>query len=282
MSLLDTIRKNVAAAGQAGGTAPTGQTDRAARLLRQKATGKAGQQSTGPVASSIAEETAAAQTRQATSQIGQQGKLAAAGLGARSRGMQQRADIEQQELDRQRTAVEQGFQRQASKLAADLKRGKGEVDLNRDRAKLEQLGTTLALQDRQYISDLQMEGRKNRLFNEQNFDISLKKDIFADMQGLFADELDLQRFLNMDERAWQERMQSMELSDIEDMHGKLMQGQGEQLFWSSVGTGASAAAQYSANHPNTSQQPSTQASTPSSTSGTGKTAPYGSTPDRSI
>lgn len=211
-SLLDTIKKNLASSGTQQSAPVAGQTDRAAGLLRQKATGKA-QTTTGPALSNIGEQAVAAQAGQGLAQVQQQGKLAAMDLGQRARSQTQQTEQAQTQLTQQRQSAENDFSRRATKISKELARKRGELDYQKDGAKLEELGFNLALQDQQYLHELQLEGRKNRLTNDLSFEYQLQKTIFGDMQELFGDKLSLQGMLAMNDREFETQLARLGIKD---------------------------------------------------------------------
>jgi len=271
MALLDTIRKNLAAnQKQQAATDQVGQTERATSLLRQRSTGKATTESAS-AASNIGEQTAAGQTRQGLQQIQQQGDLASRQLSQRSAEMTQKTDIQQAQLEQARASTDGKYRRETDKIINDLSRSGRELDLNRDAAKLEQLGHVLAMQDKQYVETLQLSGAKYRLTNELNFQVALQKDIWADMQGLFKDEIDLKKFLAMDQREFEQKLMKMDMKDAYKIFQMNQEAANKQAIWSALGMGGTAGAEYYGNTGTTTTTPTTSTQTNTNASVTGPT-----------
>jgi hypothetical protein len=240
MALLDTIRKNMAGVAAQQQQPALGQTERIQKILQKRATGKAGVAEAGPQQSAIAEEAAQVQTGQALQQIQKQGTLAAQQLGQRQKEMEQRSQQQRQKLEQERKAADATYRRQADKIINDLSRENRQLSMEKDGAKLEQLGHTLAMQDKQYVHNLRDTGRRQRLTNENNFEIALQKDIWADMQSLFKDEIDLNEFLELEEREFQKKIMKLDVKDALKVWEAQKEAAGKQAIWSALGGGTSA------------------------------------------
>ncbi len=210
MALIDRIQQNLAAAG----TEPVGTTDQTARarsLLAAKS-GKALPTASSAPQSAVAESAAVDQTAQAMAPVQQTGQVAAANVGqqtqqlaATERGARADLDIRKQQMQQQ-SAIKK------NQLLADLSRDKQSLNLDRDKAKLEQLAFTMRMGDKQYMDMLESEGTRRRLDNDIDFKEALQKSIMGSNTDLLKQSLKYNDILAADDRQFQEALSHIDIN----------------------------------------------------------------------
>lgn len=200
-TLLDIINRNAAPA--ATPTPQLGQTQSAQNLLQAK-TGKqvSGGSDTG--ISDIQEKAVADQTKLNLIPLQQQAAMQSLAGQQASAGIQQDADQTQASQAQARTGLSLQGQIQTNQLLQDMEQNKGQLDLAKDNAKLQQLAFGLRMQDQQYVDNLQMAGAKNRLDDQAQFDIALQKSIFGENTDLLQQQLGGKSLMDANDREFKQ------------------------------------------------------------------------------
>lgn len=204
-NLLDIINQNAQLQKQ-GAQDSTAQ----ARQLFAAKTGR--QTSPGVATSNLGEQQAIDQTNASIGQVQQSQQIQQAGQQQQAAGIQQAAEQQRQGLEQAREGNQLQYKLQSQQLLNDLERDRNQLDLSRDRARLEQLGSTLALQDRQYVDTLRQEGQKRRLDDKLEFERALQEDIFGNSRDLLAQSLDNKSVLNASDREWKQMLADMDIN----------------------------------------------------------------------
>jgi hypothetical protein len=115
-------------------------------------------------------------------------------------------------------------------------KGEKQLNLKKDKARLEQIGFTLRLNNDKYINKLQEEGFRARLDNEAVFEEELARSIFAEELDLFRDNLDFRAMMGASDRDFQEQVASMDLNSAIELANASAQSAASQQMWSGIGT----------------------------------------------
>lgn len=242
-SLLDTIRNNLGAqATQQAGM--TGQTGLTTSLLNAKS-GK--QVQPGDVASSnLGEASAVDQTRLGQQQLAQQGQLQSAQIASTQQGIQQQEQTGRAANTLQQRGNQIQNQVQTNQLLQQVSQDKATLGLDKDNAALEQLGQNLALQDKQYVDQLNNAGQMNRLNDQLSFQTNLQKSVFADNIDLLNQDITEKAATQQDMAALSKSLAGTRLVDMinaDYAQGKAAQTQSRYAALGKIGgAGAMAAA----------------------------------------
>lgn len=209
-NLLDTIRRN--RSSLAGEPAPlTDETQKVGALLRAKTGRQVGPQDAA--VSNLGEQSAVDQANRQLGQLGtgmqiqQQGEdLAAAGQ--EQQASQARADINQ--ASRFNTVQNQ---LKTNQLLNDLTRDKGTLDMEKDRARLEQASFLLAMQDKKYTDELQEIGRRRRLDDSAAFQQEMEQMAFGDNLDLLKTKLGNENVLAASDREYKKALSQLSIDD---------------------------------------------------------------------
>lgn len=205
-TLLDTIKQN--SATLAGAQAPmTDTTGQAQQLLAAKS-GKAGEAGTGSL-SNLGEQGAVASTQ---AQLGQQ----AVGINQQTTAndiaaQKQKLDTQNQQAQITQAAKFDTAQNniRVNSLLQGLAQDKGQLDLQKDGARLEQTAFILAMQDKQYTNQLLDTGNKSRLDQSNNFRLEQAKQAFGSSLALVQAKLQGQDVSSMSQIDFQNTLSDM-------------------------------------------------------------------------
>ena len=209
-NLLETIQKNRQQV--LGQQAPvTDETQRIRELLRAKS-GKAASSSASNI-SNIGEQAAVDQTNQQLASLIPQATIQSQQENVAAAGQMQQQKQQKQEISQARNfnTVQNNIRTQ--QLLSSLERDKGELDLDRDRAKLEQTSFLLAMQDKQYTDQLEAIGKRRRLDNAQVFASEMQDLAFGQYLGLLQDKLNKNDILAASDREFAEMMNNLSIQD---------------------------------------------------------------------
>lgn len=242
-TLLDTIKSNLGK--QTIQQAPmTDEGERVRKLLGAK-TGKAVSQADPNIAqSNLAEGSMVDQTRLGQQQLAADTQMQSQQLAQTQQGLEQQEQIQRAGIDLQAKANTLQNKIQTDQLLADLSRDRSSLSLERDKSKLEQLSHNLALQDKQYIDNLQRMGEMNRLNDGLQFREEMTKTIFADNNSLLSDNLARDAARAQSARDWNQYLAKNNLAYIIDMDKRQTRAANEAAKWSAGSQIVGAGIQY--------------------------------------
>lgn len=212
-SLLDTIRQNAQKPPEQQGL--TDQTALAQKLFQAKS-GRA----VGPsdaATSNIGEQAAVADTNAQLGQVAQSGQVLGQQLGQEDAAQQQAATQARTELGAQNKVNQIQARLQSNQILAELEANKGQLDLEKDKSKLEQLGFNLALQDKQYVANLQREGERARLNDALSFSNEMAKSTMGGNEALLKNMLGNKNIMETSDRDYKRALSQISLKDALDM-----------------------------------------------------------------
>lgn len=254
ISLMDTIRKNMQSPvggqpGQAAGAPQIGaqasdinQTSQIGSLLGA-ASGKAAAPSAAPSTSNLGEQIQQNQAALAQQAVQQQGQQAAQELGQAQRAQEQQFQQQGRQLTEQSLATQDEFTRQNEALLNSYQQGIKQLNLQKDKSRLEQLGFDLRLGNNQYIDNLQREGARARLDSKIAFSEALQRSIWDDEQDLFNDSLEFRSLMGSDQRAFTDKMAQMDLDFAMQVANAQAQEANQRQMWGAIGSLTSAGIQ---------------------------------------
>jgi hypothetical protein len=229
-NLLDVIRQNSVAPEQG----VTDETQKLQTLLRARS----GKQLSGTsvAGSNLGEQAAVAQTnQQMQQQVAPQAAIQSAQLA------QQSAQIQQQEQQqRGQVAQSRRFDDLQTTLKIDstlkeLERNKGQIDVQREGARLEQLGAALRLQDKQYIDNLQREGQLARLNDETAFREAALRSTMGDKMQIINKTIDNNAIFNDNSRDFSRKVAAIDIDSAYQMFNADMAAAKQQALWTGAG-----------------------------------------------
>lgn len=205
----------------------------AQRLLRGK-TGKAITPD-GIRPSALAEQQQVAQTGQQLKEVAQTGQMQAGAIEQQERGEAQQQELAQKDIEQRREQMSQQFEQQSTQLLNELERSGKELDVQKDAAKIEQLGFMHGMQDKAYIDKLQNEGRKRRLDDNIEFKIALQESVFSDMLALFEDDIRFKNIMDADERDFAREISNIKAEDFLQAYKSETKAANQRSWWEGIG-----------------------------------------------
>lgn len=213
-SLQDTIRANLTGANTPPEQQAGAATD-ATSSLQGLMAARGGKAMSGgaptPRLSNVQEQVQQNLAAQQQGQVQQQGQMQARNIEQAAASQQQAVGQAEQEIDANRVEMIDKFAAESERLLRDFSREGRQLNLQKDAAKLEQLGFNLRLADDKYINQLQSEGKKARLNNAANFEFELTKAVFADEQELFNSSLQFKSLMKAKDRDFQRELGEMDI-----------------------------------------------------------------------
>jgi hypothetical protein len=211
-NLLDIIKQNTSKAAQPI-TATTNETAKVADLLRAKS-GKA-VSSTGVGQTNLAEQAAVADANSTLqNQVAPAAELQNNQLQLQANEQQQSVDLQKADIDQRRNMVQQQAQNKLGELMQSFGQQRQELDLKRDRAQVDQIMTTARLANKQYVDQLEEEGRKLRLDNAADFQNQLLDTTFENNSALIKSKIGADNVLRSTDRQYQQRLSQITADDI--------------------------------------------------------------------
>lgn len=201
-TLLDTLK-------QTRQTTPLGQTERVQKLFAGR-TGSAATE-TGPGAVNLAERVAGAEVQAVAQDLASQARMGDIASGQAEQKQQQQFQSQEAQLQLQEQKLDQELQQRSRKILNDLTRAGREVDLQRDAFELAQLGQSEALQDKEYILQLEREGNLRRLGDSNQFRQELQESIFSDLIDLYENRGDFARDMAMSDADFAKKLADIEI-----------------------------------------------------------------------
>ena len=224
MSILDAI-KGRAEVPQLGQT----------QAVQRLATAKTGKAAEGPVLSSQQEKLAAAQGIAALGQQVGAEQQQFRELEEQENLLKQRAEQTAAKTTEQALNVSQQMQQRVTKLLDSFQKDVGQLNLQRNKAKLEQLGFNLRLSNQQYVDKLKAHGRKARLDSQLSFAEAAAQAVFADEMELFQNDLSFRSLLKASDREFEKELANIDIQTALQIAAADRDAANQRLMWEGVG-----------------------------------------------
>jgi hypothetical protein len=208
-NLFDTIQQNKQQlAGQA---APNqDQSLRVRDLLRAKS-GQSVTENSGQ--SNLAEQSAVADTNTQLSGLATSNQIASQGEKLAAAGQEQQIGQQKQAIKQENKFNTVQNNLRTNQLLGELARDKGQLNLDQNKAKLEQTAFLLSMQDKKYTDQLNQIGQRRRLDNQVAFNQELEQVAFKDSLGLLKAKLRTGNVLSSNDRDFARAMSELTIDD---------------------------------------------------------------------
>ena len=204
--------------------------------LSQATSGRAPTQSTGPRMSNVGEQLANQQTQLQLQQVAQAEQQGQQQVQQQAEQVVKEEQLVQRDMTEQSARFMDQLMNDQLGVLQQFSKGEKQLNLKKDKARLEQIGFTLRLNNDKYINKLQEEGFRARLDNEAVFEEELARSIFAEELDLFRDNLDFRAMMGASDRDFQEQVASMDLNSAIELANASAQSAASQQMWSGIGT----------------------------------------------
>lgn len=247
-TLLEALKKSMTAPAAPTPASAIDQTSLIAGLAAAKSGKAAPSGTSAPRASSIGEEQQQAANQVSLQQQVQQGQVQAQGMQQAAEQEDLQSKLEGRALDERSLEVRDQFTRQSEAIIRDFARNSQNLDLNRKKARAEQLGFNLRLGNQKYLDDLEDNGRRARLDDAVRFREEVQRSVFTDEQDLFQNDLQFRALMRADERTFADQMAAMDIDYALQIAETDAKAANQKMMWDGVGSivqgGILAAGQY--------------------------------------
>jgi hypothetical protein len=211
-----------------------GLTEQTQKLVQAKS-GRSVGPSSVPAASNVQEQIANQQQALQASALAQQAQLGAEVMKANEQAQQAAITQQQQELTSQAEQVDKEFLSRQEDVLDSYLRGQKQLNLQKDKAALEQVGFSIRLNNSQYISNLEREAKRSGLTSDVRFKEEMARAVYADEMELFNDSLDFRSALFADKLEFNEMMNNMDLDFAIDLARQDAKQASSEALWTGVG-----------------------------------------------
>lgn len=198
--------------------APSDSGSKLQTILSTGATGKA-QASDGVKASRLGERAALTTIQEQLDSVQDQAKVQQASQREQSQQITDQASFANKSVDLNHLDNRTKYNQEASQILGELSRADRSLSLDKDNAKLEQVGHLMRMSDDKYIFDLQTEGARARLDNQLAFQEQLAKSVFADETELAKTDAYWGKLLAANDIEFAEMLQQMGLDHASALAG---------------------------------------------------------------
>lgn len=211
------------------------------KSLAQATTGKEAAGVPGAATASLTADLAQLEGQKQQEQLQQQAQ--AAELQQQQKEEESWMQLKDQELDvrNQAIQVKQNFNSKVAELLADFKQRGDDLDLEKQKAQIDQITQMMRLSDDKYVTGLKMEGARNRLQNKAAFAEAAMKSQFDNQLNLIRDDFEFKSLLKADDRTFKLKLEQMGLAQALEILDTEMKGAREALMYRSIGSGVDTA-----------------------------------------
>jgi hypothetical protein len=240
-SLLDAIKQNKQNVSKPLGVTGLGFTNTINQTIQAKS-GKTGTNQGLGQTGSLGEEQGLEQANLQMANLNDQANASNAQIGLQEEEQTQKFEQGKQSLVQESAAQKQNLRIKSMQLLDQLELAQNDLNTKQKIAGLEQAGFLLAQQDKDYMNQLEMEGKKRRLDDEANFRLELQKTTLGDMYDLFQDDLAFKGMFNANEREFTRQLAQIDINTAINIGRAQIQESNTQAIFTGVGGLASAGA----------------------------------------
>ena len=244
-SLFQQLQQNLAKMAQPA-QAPgsvLGQTE-AVRAISQAASGKQvpGLGGAGPARSVQGEMQVVDQVRRGQEELAKQNQIQQLAFAQEAKNIQDEEEFKNKLLSEEELNARDKYLATQERILSEYTTGQRQLDLNKDKAKLEQLGFSMRLSNDKYLNELQRQATMANLSDALAFEEEMYRTVFADEEELLRDDLDFRALIAADRRTFEDEVSQISL----DMALDIARAENKQLaqrqMWEGIGGLAQAGA----------------------------------------
>lgn len=243
-SLFQQLQQNLAKLAQPA-QAPgqiLGQTEALQRISQAAAGTAAPTGQAGPARSRQAERAVVDQVKRGQEELNRQFQMDQLAMGQQERAIQEEAAFKNKLLSEDQLVAREKFLDTQKGIIQEYTTGQRQLDLNKDKSKLEQLGFSMRLSNDKYLNDLEKQARLANLSDEIQFEEEMYRSIFADEEELFRNDLEFRSLLNADERTFKDELAQISIDTALDLAKAENRALSERQMWEGLATTAEAGA----------------------------------------
>jgi hypothetical protein len=152
-------------------------------------------------------------------------------MGQQQRALQEEAAFKNKLLSEDQLVAREKFLDTQKGIIQEYTTGQRQLDLNKDKAKLEQLGFSMRLSNDKYLQELDRQAKMANLSDAMAFEEEMYRTIFADEEELLRDNLDFRAILAADERTFRDEMAQINIDMALDLAKAENKALSEKQMW---------------------------------------------------
>ena len=245
-SLFQQVQSNLQkmAAPQAAGAGVLGSTEEV-RQISQAATGKLAPTGTeGPQRDVQGEMAVVDQVKQGQEAIARDSQLTQLAQQQADQQLQNEAQFQDRKLDEEELNKLDYYHQTQERILMEYSTGQRQLDYQKDKAKMEQLGFSMRLSDAKYMDELQKQANIARLSDAARFQEEMTRTVFAEEMELFQDNLSFRALMAADDRKFNEYLATIDAETalrFAESQGKAAAQTG---MWTGIGDMVSGASKF--------------------------------------
>lgn len=216
--------------------------------MSQAATGKAAAGGVDVAVSNIGEQLATQEAAKQQQQLATQANTAENEQQQKEQEQYMQLHDQELEIRNQALKVKQEFNSRLSQVLAEFKERGDELDLDKQKAQVDQITQMTRLLDDKYINNLKLEGSRRRLADKKAFQEAALDAAFNNQISALNDNFEFQSILRADDRAAKVKLEQMGYQTALDIVNSEIESNKEALAWRGAGslleTGIAAYAKY--------------------------------------
>lgn len=236
-SLFQQLQQNLAKMAQpvqAPG-AVLGQTE-AVRAVSQAASGKQvpGLGGAGPARSVQGEMQVVDQVKRGQEELAKQSQIQQLAFAQEAKNIQDEEEFKNKLLSEEELNARDKYLATQERILSEYTTGQRQLDLNKDKAKLEQLGFSMRLSNDKYLNELQRQATMANLSDALAFEEEMYRTVFADEEELLRNDLDFRALIAADARTFQDEMMKIDLDTALAMSRAENKALSERQMWEGI------------------------------------------------
>lgn len=204
--------------------------------MAQASTGKAAAEGTGVAVSNIGEQVATQEAAKQQQQLATQ--ASAMESEQQQKEQEQYMQLHDQELEIRNQAlnVKQQFNSRLSQVLAEFKDKGDELDIEKQKAQVDQITQMTRLLDDKYVNSLKINGAKSRLADKKAFAEAALDAAFDNQLSLLNDDFEAKSLLKANDREFQIKLANMGYDSAINIVNAEIEAGKEAMQWRAVGS----------------------------------------------
>jgi hypothetical protein len=233
-SLLSKIKSNLQAISQPVGLGTAMDQTAAIQQVSRASTGKLIGPETGPARSRQGVLTTTDTIQQAQKTLADKAQMQTLGQVQKMEAIQADEQFKNTMMSEEQLTAREKMLNIKKDILTEFTNNSRQLDLAKDKARLEQLGFAARLSNDKYLNQLQNQARISNLGDELSFQEELMRSTFAEEESMFRDSMEFRSLMQADEREFRENLASMSLEFARDMANTQNETMRRQAAWSGI------------------------------------------------
>lgn len=212
-----------------------GQTE-ALRAISQAASGKQAPSlgGAGPSRSVQAEMQVVDQVKRGQEELAKQNQIQQLAFAQEAKNIQDEEQFKNKLLSEDELNARDKYLTTQERILSEYTTGQRQLDLNKDKAKLEQLGFNMRLSNDKYLSELQRQATMANLSDALAFEEEMYRTIFADEEELLRNDLDFRALMAADKRTFEEEVMRIDIDTAIAMANAENRAISQRQMWEGI------------------------------------------------